>query len=217
MSIKNPIGKVISQIQLKRIMKIIGNIAFAIVLVVFGCVVLFSILNKVANSNPTIADHQIYDVLGGSMEPTIHKGSIVLVKHIDSANLAVKNVITFKDSNNEIVSHRIVAINGSGKTLSFTTRGDANNANDNNPVPAENVIGKVGVSIPYVGYIINFTQTKAGLLVLIIIPGVLIIVLETLNLFKQIILLDRKKQAQIHTEMNERSDSAFEKRGDAIL
>ena len=216
MSIKNPIGKVISQIQLKRIMKISGNTAFAIVLVLFGGIALFSILNKVAGSNPTIAGHQIYDVLGGSMEPTIHKGSIVLVKHIDPANLAVKNVITFKGSNNEIVSHRIVAVNR-GKELTFTTRGDANNGNDINLVPAENVIGEAGVSIPYVGYIINFTQTKAGLLVLIIIPGVLIIALETLNLIKQIILLDRKKQAQIQAEMKAKLDNAFDERGNAIV
>src|SRR3954468_13307338 len=37
-----------------------------------------------------------YIVTGGSMEPSIHKGSLVIVQPVDAAEIAVGDVITFQ-------------------------------------------------------------------------------------------------------------------------
>ena len=52
-------------------------------------------------------------------------------------------------------------------------KGDNNNGPDLEPVLAENVIGKYAdITVPYAGYALNYANSKAGALLLLIIPGV---------------------------------------------
>ena len=68
-------------------------------------------------------------------------------------------------------------------SLSFITRGDANNINDPNPVEAERVIGVVKGTIPHLGYLFGFVQTRQGLILLVFIPGFLILLFEFKKIF----------------------------------
>jgi len=55
-------------------------------------------------------------------------------------------------------------------------------------------VGKVELSIPFVGYPIAFAKTLPGLIVLIIVPGTIIVYNELLNIKKEIIELLKKKK-----------------------
>lgn len=46
----------------------------------------------------------------------------------------------------------------------FTTKGDANEAEDGSPVYYKNVIGTPVFTIPYLGYLSSFLQTKKGMI-----------------------------------------------------
>ncbi|HOV70476.1 MAG TPA: signal peptidase I [Clostridia bacterium] len=166
-----------------RLVKALGNILYIVCMVFLGLTVIFSIWSKISGNVQPIFGYRVYTVLGGSMEPAIHKGSIIFSKEIEPENLKVGDVIMFISPayNNKMVTHRITRINDG---LSFTTRGDANDTDDLEPVPAADVKGKVCMSVPYVGYVVNFAQTRTGLLLLIIIPSALIILLETLNIIR---------------------------------
>ena len=59
--------------------------------------------------------------------------------------------------------------------LSFRTKGDANETADPFVVPAGNLVGELAFHAPLMGYGVLFLQTKAGLLVSLVIPGVVII------------------------------------------
>ena len=65
-----------------------------------------------------------------------------------------------------VVTHRIIdmQIDESGQRW-VTTQGDANNAPDD-PIPYENIIGRVVCHIPNVGYFKHFLQTPLGFLTL---------------------------------------------------
>lgn len=173
--------------QVKKIIKTVGNIFFIITFLFIFVTAIFSVLAKISGQTPSFAGYQIYNVLGGSMEPAIKKGSVVVLKQVNPESLLIDDVITFKNINdsNELITHRIVSINNENG-LSFITRGDANDVNDSLPVIADDIVGKTNFSIPIIGYLFNFIQSKLGLVTLIIIPGVLIIILEALNLFKYI-------------------------------
>ncbi len=80
--------------------------------------------------------------------------------------------------------------------LSFVTRGDANRVNDPQPVPAANVVGRVHGSIPYLGYLFSFAQTRNGLFVLVVLPGILIILWEIRNLYLYMTDLQKNKANQ---------------------
>lgn len=98
-----------------------------------------------------------YIVMSGSMEPTIHTGGIA---YTDTGNTKLKSgdIITFRVSD-KLVTHRIVRIDGSY----IYTQGDANGRTDPMPVKKDQVIGKVCMSLPYLGYLAAFIQSKQGM------------------------------------------------------
>ena len=51
----------------------------------------------------------------------------------------------------------------SGDEVLYKTKGDNNDGEDINPVLSKNVVATyTGVTVPYIGYFINFAQSKNG-------------------------------------------------------
>ncbi len=71
--------------------------------------------------------------------------------------------------------HRVVGREREGNDLLFATEGDANGTADRNPVPAENVVSKVGFRVPYLGYVSQFVRSGLGITLLLLIAGSVII------------------------------------------
>ncbi len=89
---------------------------------------------------PQYMGYQIYDVVSGSMEPTVPVGSIIYVKEAEPSSIKKGDIIAFQ-SGESIVMHRVVdnkIVEGT-----FTTKGDANPSEDMNEVPYANLIGIV--------------------------------------------------------------------------
>ena len=75
--------------------------------------------------------------------------------------------------------------------LSFVTKGDANATEDPVPVLASQVVGRVVLTIPYLGRAAGFVRTPLGLGLFILLPGAGLIGLEVRNLI-------RKKSKPVH-------------------
>jgi len=117
-------------------------------------------------------------VLSGSMEPAIPTGSILVSRPVSSDDIHIGDIITFSGSGRDrFITHRVTEIETTNGIV-FTTKGDANNAEDPFPVPAEKVEGKMLVHIPLLGFIFSFVKTPSGILLMLVIPGILIIGLE---------------------------------------
>jgi signal peptidase I len=110
-------------------------------------------------------------VLSGSMEPAISTGSVVVVSPVDVENIHVGDIISFTSFQVKII-HRVAEIQGSSPIF-FVTKGDANRDTDFAMVPAQNVHGKVVLSIPFVGYLISFLKTIEGIGAIILVIGLL--------------------------------------------
>lgn len=112
---------------------------------------------------PRLFNYQVFGVLSGSMEPAFPVGSVVYVKSTQPDSVQIGDAITFRIENLDsvVATHRVVDINYEMRT--FTTKGDANEVVDNEPVAFEHLIGRADFKIPYLGYITMFIQTKAGI------------------------------------------------------
>lgn len=111
---------------------------------------------------PRLIGFQIFTVQTPSMEPKYPVGSVIYVKPVEADELQARDVITFRNRQGTVVTHRIVQVYGSGSGRSFQTQGDANNIPDGGSVPAENVIGKVVFRIPGLGYVSQGLHTTRG-------------------------------------------------------
>jgi signal peptidase len=132
-------------------------------------------------------DTRYEPVFSGSMEPAIPVGGIVVIKPVDPETLKIGDIICFKLTEPTSITHRIINITDQG----FITKGDANEDPDQWIVKKENVIGKVILTVPFVGYLGYFVRTPIGFILLIIIPASIIIILEIRNIMKEL-----KKQKQ---------------------
>ncbi len=122
---------------LKTIIKWIVNL-LTIILVVILIVVIYGKLS-LTFSNKKYANYfgfTLFEVASGSMRPTLDINDVVLVK-ISKDNLNPNDIIAF-ESENDIITHRIIFIDGN----TITVKGDSNNVVDK-PIEKEQVIGKV--------------------------------------------------------------------------
>lgn len=111
-----------------------------------------------------------FAVLSGSMEPEYRVGSLVYVKKAEPADLKVGDVITFMMDENTVVTHRITEIvsdESDPDTRRFRTKGDGNDAEDGSLVHYKNVLGRVALTVPYMGYVSNFIQHPPGMYIVI--------------------------------------------------
>lgn len=137
-----------------KVLKIIGNILIILVILAAAPIAL-----------PKLFGLQEYNVISGSMEPTISVGSIVYVRGENFDQLSVGDIIAF-ESGASIVTHRITDINANDMLI--TTKGDANNTEDFTPVAYTNVVGKVVAHFPIIGYVAGWLSTVAGKLAALI-------------------------------------------------
>jgi signal peptidase len=107
---------------------------------------------------PGLLGYQRYVITGGSMEPTIHKGSLVFDRVVEVRDLRVGDVITYLPPASSgvphLVTHRILSIEEEpGQPRALVTQGDANPTAD--PWRFQLVAGQQPVvehAVPYVGW-----------------------------------------------------------------
>ena len=120
------------------------------------------ILGCIPFTLPKLLNYQAYTVISGSMEPAIETGSLVYIGPVEPQDVQVEDVIAFyggRDSN-AIITHRVVenrVVMGE-----FITKGDANQTNDMNPVPYEELIGRVELTIPKFGMVAQLLTGMQG-------------------------------------------------------
>jgi len=129
------------------------------------CVVLV-ILAAFPFTMPRIFGIEIYGILTGSMDPACPTGSLVYVKSVNPESLQEKDIVTFQKGN-LVITHRVVKNDVQKEEL--ITKGDANNANDIQPVAYEQIKGKVALTVPLLGYLALRLNSAAGISVCVII------------------------------------------------
>ncbi len=133
---------------------------------------------------PRLLGWNLVVVAGGSMEPTIEFGSVAVVEDVKPAELRVGDIVMFREANGRVVTHRIVAVSDDGNLL--TTRGDANNTDDESKVPVQAVQARYRYSVPDVGRFVRWMGTRGGYLSLVLIPGMIVIALELVSVVKAV-------------------------------
>lgn len=108
---------------------------------------------------PKFFGYEIYSIVSGSMRPEYPVGTVVYVKDMEPAQVEEGDVIAFVRENS-IVVHRVVQ----NRTVEarFITKGDANNINDIDPVPYDNMVGRVEKKFPVAGHFLSIFNTFVG-------------------------------------------------------
>lgn len=96
--------------------------------------------------------YQLIGVASGSMNPIIKKGDAVMIDQKILVNdLKTGDIIAYK-KDNLIIIHRIVNINIEDDIVIFSTKGDANNTEDDIKLNIDDIKGKVIFDVPYIAW-----------------------------------------------------------------
>ncbi|WP_284035953.1 signal peptidase I SipW [Neobacillus sp. 114] len=181
-----------------KIWKITSNLITGILFLLFIFMIFVVVSSKASGGEPNFLGYQLKTVLSGSMEPTFKTGSIIAVKPVENAtNLKKGDIITFKESEGMLITHRIVDVIKKENQVMYVTKGDNNEDKDANAVVSQNVVAKyTGFTIPYAGYLIDFAKSKNGTALLLILPGLLLLAYSGITIFRALKELDKGKDVE---------------------
>lgn len=115
---------------------------------------------------PRLFGYELYAIVSGSMEPAIPIGSVVYAKQTDPQEIEAGDVVVFYGGHDSttVITHRTVENHQEAQEL--LTKGDANAGNDMLPITYNNVIGRVALSIPLLGFLLPLVTDISGKLYL---------------------------------------------------
>ena len=185
-------------------------------ILIFNCTLIIkSYTNK--DAVPDFAGYRPFIVMTGSMEPVIMSGDLIFTKTIDPNDIKAGDIISFTDpagNGVSVVTHRVVEVINEANGLSFRTKGDANNAEDQDLVPASKILGIYLTRISGMGSAVMFMQTTTGLIICVVVPLILLIGYDFVRRGK--IDRDKKKEeealrAELEALKAEKAQRASEK------
>jgi len=163
----------------QKVLTIIGTILCVILLPIL-IINLTLIVKSYVNEDevPSVGGVFPMIVLTDSMYPDIKSGDLIICNTLEPEEVQEGDVISFFDpmgSGTSVVTHRVLEVIEEDGELSFRTKGDNNNAEDQVLVPAENLVGIYRSRIPGMGNVAMFMQTTPGLIVCVVCPVLLLV------------------------------------------
>lgn len=177
----------------KKVLRIVSSIVGCLFLILV-CLLAFVVLSsRIYGGEPTILGYQVKSVLSGSMDPMFQTGSIIFIQLGNRHSSYQEGDIIAFHMDEKLITHRIIEVKQENGNISYKTRGDNNDAPDRWTVLPDNIVGKyTGFTIPYAGYAINYTNSKLGGALLLVIPGILLV----LSAFRTIIGAKKELEAE---------------------
>ena len=147
----------------------IFNICIYLIIIPIIIYNLVLIVNHITNpsKSPDFFGFKTYEIVSKSMENTINKNDIIVVKNVNEDEIKVNDIIAFRNKD-EIITHRITKIeNINGKNF-YTTKGDNNKFIDKDKIIYNQIEGKYIIKINKLGYFTNFLKNRYILIILFI-------------------------------------------------
>ena len=148
-----------------------------------------------------------YIIISPSMVPKINVYDAVVTMRVSEKMIKLNDVITFLsqeiDTKGTPITHRVVGIlETSDGERAYRTKGDANASEDRALIRQSEVLGKVILRIPMIGYVKTFLSSKIGWLVAIVFPCVGIIGYDILKL-TGVVKTKKKEEEEVIEEIPE--------------
>ena len=149
---------------LGKIIDILGTIIFFVIIILVASLMIQKIVIK--EKVPDIFGYKILQVMSGSMSGEFETGDTILIKKIrNESDLKEGDIITYKISENVLVTHRIVNIIKVGEKLNYTTKGDSNNIEDEEKIQFSSIEGIYVKKLKLIGKLITFMQKTYGMVI----------------------------------------------------
>jgi signal peptidase len=157
-----------NQTLIRHARRVVGLIGIAL----FGVLLAFTLFTHLA----PLTGRQLFIVGGGSMEPSIPLGSLVIATPVDALTIAPGDVVTIRADNGVVITHRVRRVVDLAEGRFFELKGDANPGVDVTLVPARAIVGAADRYLPFAGYAQGYLATVPGLVSVLAALGALFLI-----------------------------------------
>ncbi len=177
------------KVVLSKVMNFLSYICLAILFFIAAFLLYFIISNQLAKTTGSKPLISLYTIVSPSMEPTIMVYDVIIDTRVTKdEDLKIGDIITFYsntiDTGGYTVTHRIEDIYESNGIKYYTTKGDNNIDADSGIITIDNIVGKCRFIIPSIGKMQMFITSRAGWILIILIPALGIIIIDIKKLIK---------------------------------
>lgn len=160
------------------------------ILVVVGLMIAATAVDKyIGKKNNEIRNPLFgaYIIISPSMVPNINVYDAVLTMRVPEKYIELYDIITFLskeiETNGTPITHRVVGIvKTEDGEKAYRTKGDANASEDRALIRQKEVLGKVLLRIPMIGYVKTFLSSKLGWILMVVVPCLGIVGYDILKL-----------------------------------
>ena len=166
--------KISAESILSSLWRILLGAIIAILVLVAGTLAYDKFVKK--SPIPSVFGRSLLIIATPSMTGSIEAGDAIIIKKSD--DYAVGDVITYFPAGESVsVTHRIVRIEGE----KYYAKGDANEAEDPDPIFSTQIAGKMTVRLPNLGIIIEWLRTWQGVAFIVSIGAVVVALVMVAN------------------------------------
>lgn len=179
----------------KKAIKLVFKILYQILIVLCFILILIIVLQKVTNSNGSIAGYRIFRVITGSMIPQYDVGEVVISKEISPNKIKVGDDIvymgTYGEYNGKIIMHEVVRIDKdeNGNNTNFHAKGLNTNSIEDPQIKADQIYGVVKLKAGVLTVLYNLATN--------IYTSFVIITILAFNVFVSFSLPEKIKKKQL--------------------
>ncbi len=179
----------------KKAIKLVFKILYQILIVLCFILILIIVLQKVTNSNGSIAGYRIFRVITGSMIPQYDVGEVVISKEINPNKIKVGDDIvymgTYGEYNGKIIMHEVIGIDKDekGNNSNFHAKGLNTNSIEDPQIKADQIYGVVKLKAGVLTVLYNLATN--------IYTSFVIITILAFNVFVSFSLPEKIKKKQL--------------------
>lgn len=180
------------KLRVKYIIYIIILIMLLLIIFISAVILVDSIINP--DEIPSFFGWKPFIVMSDTMDGTINKGDIVLVKECDLSEISENDIISFKNQDDIVITHRVKEIREEEGLKKYITKGDNTNIQDEGYVVDSQIEGRYKFKIDRLGSIVLFIQTPIGILISLGTPILILLIMQYLD-------VRETKEKQNHKEL----------------
>ena len=178
----------------KKVLRLLSSVLFYVVMFLIAVIFIMFLayyidkqagLKKGENRSPLFG---AYVIISESMIPSINVYDAVVTVRVGQDKIEMNDIITFISKDIETagtpITHRVIGIVETENGIKYRTKGDHNNTPDFALIAPDEVIGKVYLRIPMIGYLQTFMTRPIGWLLIVVVPCLLIIGSDVIKLAK---------------------------------
>lgn len=176
---------------IKKILVILANIIIiAFILTVLLYIVSNTSTESSKNKVPGIGNISFFEVKDDIQAQGIESGDLVFINKAGQDNLKSGDIIAYMAEGSGMLTARVAGVSKDNCII----EGIFENPSNAKMVPIDSISGIYFLKISKLGYILSYAQTKAGIIICIIIPTLLILVYIFIILIDGVHKISRHKR-----------------------